>query len=226
MSYQDQDRMLAFAGIYQAAALVHQLATQGKSDTDALTATLNSLFVENPETTEAVFGGFAGLTLGMRTLKTQMNGSQAPNEQRNMQLTQYVIGMIALENKLSKQPELVERLFKKLSVPESQRKHFGLLHDNTLAGIALIYTDVVSQMHPKIMVRGSHGFLSQPAVANRIRAVLLAGIRAAFLWKQVGGSRWQLLFKRGSYLRAAEHCLASIRAEDRHDHQAEDKPLN
>lgn len=218
MSYQDQDRMLAFAGIYQAAALVHQLATQGKSDTDALTATLNSLFVENPETTEAVFGGFAGLTLGMRTLKTQMNGS-APNEQRNIQLTQYVIGMIALENKLSKQPELVDRLFKKLSVPESQRKHFGLLHDNTLAGIALIYTDVVSQLHPKIMVRGSHGYLSQPAIANRIRAVLLAGIRSAFLWKQVGGSRWQLLFKRGSYLRAADHCLASIRAEDRNHYQ-------
>ena len=218
MSYQDQDRMLAFAGIYQAAALVHQLATQGKSDTDALTATLNSLFVENPETTEAVFGGFAGLTLGMRTLKTQMNGS-APNEQRNMQLTQYVIGIIALENKLSKQPELVERLFKKLAVPESQRKHFGLLHDNTLAGIALIYTDVVSQLHPKIMVRGSHGYLSQPSIANRIRAVLLAGIRSAFLWKQVGGSRWQLLFKRGSYLRAADHCLANIRAEDRDHHQ-------
>lgn len=217
-NYQDQDRMLAFAGIYQAAALVHQLATQGKSDTDALTATLNSLFVESPETTEAVFGGFAGLTLGMRTLKTQMNGS-APNEQRNMQLTQYVIGMIALENKLSKQPELVDRLFKKLSVPESQRKHFGLLHDNTLAGIALIYTDIVSQMHPKIMVRGSHGYLSQPTIANRIRAVLLAGIRSAFLWKQVGGSRWQLLFKRGSYLRAADHCLASIRAEDRDNHQ-------
>jgi high frequency lysogenization protein len=199
-------------------ALVHQLSTQGKSDTDALTATLNSLFVENPETTEAIFGGFAGLTLGMRTLKTQMNGS-APNEQRNMQLTQYVIGMIALENKLSKQPELVDRLFKKLSVPESQRKHFGLLHDNTLAGIALIYTDVVSQLHPKIMVRGSHGYLSQPAIANRIRAVLLAGIRSAFLWKQVGGSRWQLLFKRGSYLRAADHCLTSIRAEDRDNHQ-------
>lgn len=217
-NYQDQDRMLAFAGIYQAAALVHQLATQGKSDTDALTATLNSLFVENPETTEAVFGGFAGLMLGMRTLKTQMNGS-APNEQRNMQLTQYVIGIIALENKLSKQPELVERLFKKLAVPESQRKHFGLLHDNTLAGIALIYTDVVSQLHPKIMVRGSHGYLSQPSIANRIRAVLLAGIRSAFLWKQVGGSRWQLLFKRGSYLRAADHCLASIRAEDRDNHQ-------
>lgn len=217
-NYQDQDRMLAFAGIYQAAALVHQLATQGKSDTDALTATLNSLFVENPETTETVFGGFAGLTLGMRTLKTQMNGS-APNEQRNMQLTQYVIGIIALENKLSKQPELVERLFKKLAVPESQRKHFGLLHDNTLAGVALIYTDVVSQLHPKIMVRGSHGYLSQPSIANRIRSVLLAGIRSAFLWKQVGGSRWQLLFKRGSYLRAADHCLASVRAEDRDNHQ-------
>jgi high frequency lysogenization protein len=47
---------------------------------------------------------------------------------------------------------------------------------------------------------------------HRIRALLLAGIRAAWLWRQVGGSRWRVLFGRTAlleaareYLRAAQH---------------------
>ncbi|WP_243260442.1 DUF489 family protein, partial [Pseudomonas aeruginosa] len=32
--------------------------------------------------------------------------------------------------------------------------------------------------------------------AARIRALLLAGIRSARLWRQLGGSRWQMVFSR------------------------------
>lgn len=214
MNYHDQDRVIAFAGIYQAAALVHQLATQGKAESVALNATLNSLFVENPETTEAVFGELSSLLLGLRTLRTQMHGG-APGEQRNMQITQYVIGILALAGKLKKSPELAATLFKKIAVPQAQSKHFGLLHDNTVAGMALVYSDTLSNLPPKILVRGAHGFLSQPVVANRIRACLLAGVRAAYLWQQVGGSRWQLLFQRARYLKTADLMLEQIRMSDR-----------
>lgn len=215
-NYQDQDRMLAFAGVYQAAALVHQLATQGKCDIQALSATLNSVFIENPDSTADVFGGIDGLVLGMRTMKSQMQNKAAPNEQRNLQITHYILTLIALEKQLSKQPDLLKRLFHKLSVPTSQRNHFGIMHDNTLAGMAMVYTEILSNLKPKVMVRGAHGYLSQAAIANRVRAILLAGIRAVILWRQVGGSRWQLLFKRGRYLQQAEATLAYL-----HDKQAE-----
>jgi high frequency lysogenization protein len=46
------------------------------------------------------------------------------------------------------------------------------------------------------MVNGEHGHLSNPLIAARVRAALFAGIRSAFLWHQLGGSRWQLLFSR------------------------------
>ena len=35
-----------------------------------------------------------------------------------------------------------------------------------------------------------------PQNADLIRALLLAGIRAAFVWRQSGGARWKLIFQR------------------------------
>jgi high frequency lysogenization protein len=217
MNYSDQDRVIAFAGIYQAAMLVHQLATQGQTDTTALSATLNSLFVENPPDTLSVFTDLNGIKLGLRALRAQMNNSEALGEKRNIQITQYVIGMLALEGHLKRDSDIEEALFRRLETPKSQSKHFGLLHDNTAAGLALIYSETLSRMRPKILVQGAHGHLSQPMIANRIRACLLAGVRAARLWRQVGGSRWQLIFSRGRYLNAIDQALAEHREKDRQD---------
>ena len=54
------------------------------------------------------------------------------------------------------------------------------------------------------MVNGHGGHLQNPRVANKIRALLLAGIRATLLWYQVGGSRWGLLWSRKKYLQSAQ----------------------
>jgi len=43
-------------------------------------------------------------------------------------------------------------------------------------------------------------YLQQSTNAARIRALLLAGIRSARLWRQLGGHRWQLLFSRRKLL--------------------------
>ncbi|MNJ04984.1 High frequency lysogenization protein HflD [compost metagenome] len=43
-------------------------------------------------------------------------------------------------------------------------------------------------------------FLQQASNASKIRALLLAGIRAARLWRQLGGHRWQLVFSRRKLL--------------------------
>ena len=49
--------------------------------------------------------------------------------------------------------------------------------------------------------------MQQPEVANRVRTLLLAGIRSATLWRQVGGHRWQLLFQRKKLLDATRAVL-------------------
>ena len=75
--------------------------------------------------------------------------------------------------------------------------------------MAGIYVDVISPLGPRIQVTGS------PAVcckAHRYRRryapSLLAGIRAAVLWQQVGGGRLQLMFSRHRLTTQAKQILA------------------
>ncbi len=66
--------------------------------------------------------------------------------------------------------------------------------------LAEIYTSTVSTLTPRIMVQGEPGILQATESRDMIRALLLAGMRAAVLWRQCGGSRIRLIFKRKAML--------------------------
>ncbi|MBD3755188.1 MAG: high frequency lysogenization protein HflD [Gammaproteobacteria bacterium] len=205
--YSDQDRAIGLIGIYQAAQMVYDLATTGRTDDTAFKTTLNSLFSDQPEDTLAVFGGkVENIQVGVRTLLAQMSSDMAV-QNRNVEVTRYVLSMIILEKKLNQLEGKMDRIFSMLETAKTQRQHFGELHENVIASLARTYTENVSDVHPRVMVNGKHGHLQNPAVANKIRALLLAGIRASTLWRQVGGSRWGLIWSRKKYLRAAQSLL-------------------
>ncbi|MFO8155082.1 MAG: high frequency lysogenization protein HflD [Thiohalospira sp.] len=199
------DRALALGGIFQACALVKQIAHKGMVDTDLLTTTLDTLFVQNPHETIDVFGGIEGVEYGLRRLHEQLGTRQA-----DMELTQYVIGVLVLERKLSKDPGRLGTLQERLDQAERQKEMFGLVHENTVNNLAGIYSEVISTLTPRIMVQGSNDYLDQAHNANRIRALLLAAIRCAVLWRQVGGSRWKLVFGRKRLVNSAMTLLDSL----------------
>ena len=76
-----------------------------------------------------------------------------------------------------------------------------------LARLADSYATTVSQLQPRIMVQGKPEYLNTPANANRIRALLLAGMRSAVLWRQLGGNRLRLLWTRKHIVRCAQGLL-------------------
>jgi len=43
-----------------------------------------------------------------------------------------------------------------------------------------------------------------------VRILLFAGVRAAFLWRQLGGRRWHMLFKRGTMAKGVQQLLQSL----------------
>lgn len=55
--------------------------------------------------------------------------------------------------------------------------------------------------------------LQSPQVQAKVRATLLAGIRAAVLWHQVGGGRLQLMFSRNRLTTQAKQILAHLTPE-------------
>ncbi|WP_019896196.1 high frequency lysogenization protein HflD [Hydrogenovibrio halophilus] len=202
-AYTFHDKAIALSGIYQAAQLVFELATTGQAPSHAYQATIDSLYCDNPEQTLDVFGGdVANIQLGVETLLNQMRGAQTASN-RNIEVTKYVLSLMILEKNVSKQGVL-EKVSHTIESSRGQRSHFGDYHENVIATLARAYSDNISQINPRIMVNGQHGHLQNPKTANKIRALLLAGLRAALLWRQVGGTRWGLLLSRKKYLQAIQ----------------------
>ena len=115
-----------------------------------------------------------------------------------------------LEKKLAADTTMLEEISKRLNKVESQFDFFSLSHENTIAKLGQIYKETISTLGPKIIVTGEQPYLSSENNASKVRALLLAGIRSAVLWRQCGGSRWQFLFGRKAYITECENILARL----------------
>lgn len=207
MSKNYHDITLALAGICQAAHLVQQLAHQGHCDSDALHVSLNSVIDLNPDSTLAVFGGnTANLKPGLETLLSVLNAGQ--RQGLSAELTRYTLSMMVLERKLNASKGALNTLGERVAGLQRQLSHFDLESDTLMNAMAGIYVDVISPLGPRIQVTGSPAVLQSPQVQAKVRATLLAGIRAAVLWQQVGGGRLQLMFSRGRLCSQAKQILA------------------
>jgi len=203
------DITLALAGICQSARLVQQLAHQGHADTDALRVTLNSVIDLNPGSTLNVFGGEeANLKMGLETLLGVLN---AGNRQGlSAELTRYTISLMVLERKLHGSHGAMDKLGSSIQGLQRQLDHYGLESEPLINAMAGIYVDVISPLGPRIQVTGSPAVLQNAQIQSKVRATLLAGIRAAVLWQQVGGGRLQLMFSRSRLSAQAKQILAHI----------------
>lgn len=203
MSYTDQDRLIALAGVYQAALCVRSIASKGSVDTDYMEPCIFSLFQTDADSVEHIFGAPGALTPGVRSLVDQLSGKQT----RDLALTRYLVSLLKLERVLAGRKVMVGAVAEGIDEARAKLDHFPMLHPNLLAHLADIYSRTVSQLQPRIMVRGEPNYLQNPDNQNRIRALLLAGVRSAWLWRQVGGSRWKILFGRGRLLETASQYL-------------------
>lgn len=202
--YTQNDKTIALVGIYQAAQMVYDLATTGKTDEEAFQTTIQTLFIENPSSTLDVYGDSVNnIQLGVHTLLAQMQSNQS-TKPRNIEITRYVLSLMILQKKVQQSDTALDKIAQTLQTAKAQQEHFGQWHENTIATIARAYSENVSPLHPKIMVNGQHGHLNNQRIANKIRALLLAGLRSAILWYQVGGSRWGLIWSRKKYLQSAQ----------------------
>ena len=210
MTRSAHDPVLALAGIFQSARLVQQLAREGRADAEAFQASIRSILDLDAPDVEAVYGGAAGVRLGLTLLHTKLSGQ---SEASDVEMARYVVALMHLANVLSKRPPMQEAIRSGIEAAQTQMKFFandsstGDVHPALMEKLAELYSQTISTLVPRIMVNGEHGHLSNPPIAAKVRAVLFAGIRSAILWRQLGGRRWQLLFQRAKIARAASALL-------------------
>ena len=199
-----QARTLALAGVFRAAALVDVLANNGIISAEDLEISVKSIFETDPDDTIEVFGNLSNLSAGFQTVLNQL-GKDSNN--RNIDIARYVVSMLFLERRLMKNAEMLDTLSTGVELATRQSEHFSTTHENVIANIADLYSRTISELGPRIMVNGEQHFLTATAISNKIRTVLLAGIRSAVLWQQLGGRRWHILFQRNRYLQEAKNLL-------------------
>jgi high frequency lysogenization protein len=200
------NQTIALAGVAQAAALVQQLATRGTCDQEALNASIGSVLKIDSGSVLDVYGGLDGLKLGLKQLQSQMTGYRVDNPEQ----ARYAATLVFLEKQLASRKDLLDAIRLGVDKAQAQSEHFGLLHENVLANLADVYHNTVSTLQPRIMVNGEQVYLSRPDTVNKIRALLLAGIRSVILWKQCGGARWKFIFYRKKIQKELENLLKQV----------------
>ncbi|HIK80552.1 MAG TPA: lysogenization regulator HflD [Porticoccaceae bacterium] len=190
------DQALALAGVFHAAALVDEIANHGDIGPKQLANSMSVLLNQNPDSVSSLYGSPDNIQLGvsaMRTLLTDRSAGSAT-------VLRYAIGIMYLARKLSNDNAKLDEVGNGIANAQRQAEHFSKTHDNVIANVAGLYQDSVSTMRMRIQVSGNPAYLQQTAIAQRVRCLLFAGIRSAFLWRQVGGKRSHLLLRRDALL--------------------------
>ena len=192
------EQLVALGAVFEAAFLVDRLAKTGQISEAPLACMLGSLLATNPQTTLEVYDGDSiDLRDGMRALSSALERNPSSLQREPLK---YALSMIALERRLDRREDMLELIGKRLDQVQQQVQHFGLTHENVIASFGSIYEDTLSTFRQRIQVHGEMRYLQIPANAAKVRALLLAGIRSARLWRQLGGHRWQMVFSRRKML--------------------------
>ena len=225
-----EERVIALAGALQAAGLVRSLALRGQADASCVRASVASIFKIDADNAADVFGGVANLRLGLETLVSQIEIGQ-----RDTGLTRLVINIMRVERILARRTDVLETLREGIQAierdilngagetsavdplardplaPVQHAPSASLVERDvsaTVPRLAQLYAATLSTLRPRIIVEGNPRFLKEDADVDRVRALLLAAIRAAVLWRQLGGTQLRLFFRHRQYAMMARGLLA------------------
>lgn len=196
------DRVLALGGMLQALAQVRRIADTGQSESTQVQVALDSVFRIDAANTEAVYGDAASLRKGLGLLRDYL-----ANESKDQALGKLALAVLQLERRFVREDAVVTQVLTGLRGLEAPAQRMGSTNPDVVAGLGSLYADTVSTLRPRVMVQGNPHYLAQPGVVAEIRAILLAAVRSAVLWRQLGGSYWDFLLARKAMLQAVEEWL-------------------
>lgn len=201
---------MPLAGVCQSAFLVKSVARGTEVSDIAFQTSIQSIIETDPEIVSDVYKPAHGLAIGWETLIKQLAHK---NDNRDAEITRYVASILTLERKLSKAKESIGDIAKRIEEIKRQTVHFSLFDTQMISNLASVYKDNISPLTHKIQVAGNPALLKQQSAQDKVRALLLAGVRSAFLWRQMGGKRRNIIFQRSKILNSAQNALNQINHE-------------
>ncbi|MCR6496108.1 high frequency lysogenization protein HflD [Thermomonas sp. S9] len=202
MTHPYQDRVLALAGLLQALAQVRRIADTGQSDQVQVQTALESVFRIDARDTESVFGSARELRIGLRQLRDYLASGS-----KDEALGKLALAVLQLERRFIRNAAIADKVQAGLRRLAPRADSLGSAHPDVIADLARLYAETLSTLRPRVMVQGNPHYLGQAGVVAEIRALLLAALRAAVLWRQLGGSLWDFVFARRQMAAALDALL-------------------
>lgn len=195
---------LALAGIFQCAALVRDLARTGQVEKVAFNTSIRTIYQIDAVSVEQIYGKMSGLHLGLQELVNLLGHAKVSNDR---DISRYLMGLMHLERKLIRSSEVKQTLSRRIKHAVSQANYFSSSPQLIINSLADIYVATLGRLSFRLHVVGHGKYLSQTEVISKIRAALLAGVRSAVLWRQLGGSRWHIFLMRNKLIGIAKRLL-------------------
>ncbi len=200
-------RVLALAGLARIAFMVNDLARFGRCNERNFSGLIETLF-DHGEPQNMLLEQRRSM---LNMLKKQLCGEYQDHAKTMMH---YMMGLTALEKNLMKNAEMLQTIGNSLEKADKNQAFFGEgLHENTVAAIAGLYGNTLSTLKPRIIVHGKTEYLNHASNTNRVRALLLVGVRMAYYWRSHGGNSFRLVFERNKMLRMIETMQQEARGE-------------
>lgn len=202
MSRDLRPRVIALAGLLQSLKLVRQMADTGHVDGGQQRAVLDSVFRIDAPSASGVYGGVEQVRTGLRLLRDYLSNSPG-----DPSLPKLGMAVMQIERKFSGDDALADALLRGLRALDANAQQHGSVHPDVIHRLGQLYAEHISPLRPKVIVHGNPHYLQQAGVVAEIRALLLAALRAAVLWRQMGGTLWDFVFSRRAMLATADELL-------------------
>ena len=195
-------RVLALAGLVQALAQVRRVADTGQANAAILATAMDSVFRIDAPTPSAVYGDIESLRPGLTLLRDYFGSSQ-----RDEQLPRLVLAVMQLERRFVRDGDMGRRVQSGIRAQAGNAERMGSTHPDVMGALGSLYAETLSHLRPRVLVQGNPHYLGQATVVSEVRAILLAAVRSAVLWRQCGGSLWDFLLRRSALLAAVRDHL-------------------
>ena len=179
------------------------MARTGAADENNLARMVRTALILDTPNPESLYDGISDIQRGL-DLIVAVSGRRPDGDQ--LEILRMTNAALQLQASLRASDLFRDKLGRKLArldfasrpVPYPDEVYFSL---NDL------YTETLSQLRPSIIVNGAQGHLQSAVLVAKVRSALLAAVRNAWLWHQVGGRRWHLLVFRRRYAEQARAAL-------------------
>ena len=204
---------IALAALFQCCTQIQRIATTGYFDERAVASVIRSLIVTDPKTIDDIYQE-SDLVVGFKQILDSYGKGDMSKAPDTIVITKMALKLITLAHNVegndkvfNRMSDEIDALTRAITTDHPDFLTFGNTQVvNTEENFHLfgsLYQSIISPNFAKLIIYGEERCLREVSNQEKIRALLLAGIRAVILWRQVGGRRRFLVFRRKAILEYA-----------------------